>query len=59
MHSKRKIKMHIPTDLLQLIKSFLPPPPKPYVAPVVYHTFSYVAIDSWSDVEDVKAYGDY
>ena len=51
--------MHIPTDLLQLIKSFLPPPPTPYVAPVVYHTFSYVAIDSWSDVEDVKAYGDY
>ena len=51
--------MQLPTVLVDLIHSFLPPP-EPYKAPpVVYFSWDYGATDGWEDVQDVRCYGDY
>ena len=47
----------LPKVIVQLIKSFLPPP-VPYVQ-VRYFSFDYMSTDDWNDTEDVRGYGDY
>ena len=50
----------LPTCIVQLIKSFLPKPPIPYIQiPRTYHSYDYMSITNWCDTEDVRAYGDY
>ena len=51
----------LPTCIVQLIKSFLPPP-VPYVEvpePPYYFSYTYMSIEDWNDTEDVRGYGDY
>ena len=53
-------KQMLPACIVQLIKSFLPKPPVPYVqVPCRYHSYDYMSIQDWCDTEDVRAYGDY
>ncbi len=50
----------LPACIVQLIKSFLPKPPVPYVqVPCRYHSYDYMSIQDWCDTEEVRAYGDY
>ena len=51
--------MWLPPDLLQLIKSFLPKPPVPYVQIPLYFSYDYLRIEDWNDTEDVRGYGDF
>ena len=51
--------MWLPSDLLRLIKSFLPRPPAPYVQIPLYFSYDYLSIEDWNDTEDVRGYGDY
>jgi len=48
----------LPLCIVQLIKSFLPPP-VPYVEIPRYFSFDYMSIDDWNDTDDVRGYGDY
>ena len=52
--------MFLPTCIVQLIKSFLPPP-KPFsiIRQPSYYYLDYVATDNWEDVQDLRQYGDY
>ena len=50
----------LPECLVQLIKSFLPKPPVPYVQiPRPYFSYDYLSIEDWNDTEDVRGYGDF
>ena len=53
--------MYIPTVLIDLIKSFLPPPPKPFniIRQPSYFSYDYVYVEDWEDVEDERQYGDF
>ena len=48
----------LPLDLKRLIMSFLPVP-EPYVQQTHYFQLDYMRTENWSDVTDVRAYGDY
>ena len=49
----------LPSDLVHLIKSFLPAP-KPFVPKYnPYYFLDYMETDNWTDVSDVRCYGDY
>ena len=47
----------LPTCLVDLIMSFLPGP-EPYVPPFLSQRDT-MGTEGWTDVEDVRAYGDY
>ena len=49
----------LPTCLVQLIKSFLPKPPMPYIQRPLYFSYDYMSINDWNDTDNVRAYGDY
>ena len=49
----------LPDCIVQLIKSFLPEPPKAYVQEPLGFSYSYVRIEDWNDTQDLRAYGDY
>ena len=49
----------LPTCLVQLIKSFLPKPPVPYIQIPLYFSYDYMSIEDWNDTEDLRSYGDY
>ena len=51
--------MLLPKVLEDLIKSFLPLPPVPYVQIPLYHSYDYMRIEDWNDTDDVRSYGDY
>ena len=53
------LKRMLPTCLVQLIKSFLPEHPAPYVQQPAYYSYDYMWVEDWNDTEDVRAYGDY
>jgi hypothetical protein len=52
--------MYIPSVLIDLIKSFLPPP-TPYciVRQPAYFAYDYVYVEDWEDIPDYRQYGDY
>ena len=47
----------LPKVIVQLIKSYLPPP-EPWFPPYL-RQLDYSGVVFWSDVDDVRAYGDY
>ena len=47
----------LPTCLVRLIKSFLPAP-EPWVPPYI-RQLDTMRTEDWSDVDDIRAYGDY
>ena len=49
----------LPDCIVQLIKSFLPKPPMPYVQIPLYYSYDYMRLEDWNDTEDVRCYGDY
>ena len=49
----------LPKCIVQLIKSFLPKPPVPYVQVPRYFSYDYMSIEDWNDTDDVRGYGDY
>jgi hypothetical protein len=59
MHKGTRL-MYIPSVLIDLIKSFLPPP-TPYciVRQPAYFTYDYVYVEDWEDIPDYRQYGDF
>ena len=49
----------LPKCLVQLIMSFVPKPPVPYIQIPLYHSYDYMRVEDWNDIADVRSYGDF